>query len=75
VAAFNPSAEEIREVVVRAFPSARIDWDVDQKRQGILDTWPADVDDSAARHDWDFAPRFDFERAFNEYLIPTIRRL
>ena len=73
VAAFNPSAEEIREVVVRAFPSARIDWDVDQKRQGILDTWPADVDDSAARHDWVFAPRFDFERAFNEYLIPTIR--
>ena len=75
VAAFNPSAEEIREVVVRAFPSARIDWDVDQKRQGIVDTWPGDVDDSAARQDWDFAPRFNFERAFNEYLIPTIQRL
>lgn len=75
VAAFNPSAEEVRDVVVRVFPSAQIDWDVDQKRQGIVDTWPADVDDSAARQDWGFAPRFNFERAFNEYLIPTIRRL
>jgi threonine 3-dehydrogenase len=73
VAAFNPSAEEIRSVVLQAFPLARIDWDVDHKRQGIVDSWPADVDDSSARNDWGFAPRFDFERAFNEYLVPTIR--
>ena len=74
VAAFNPSAEEIREVVLQAFASARIDWDVDQKRQGILDSWPADVDDSTARRDWGFAPRYDFEHALKEYLVPTIRQ-
>lgn len=73
VAAFNPSADEIRSVVVQAFPSARIEWDVDEKRQGIVDSWPADVDDSAARRDWGFAPRYDFQRAFHEYLVPTIR--
>jgi threonine 3-dehydrogenase len=74
VAAFNPSAEEIRSVVLDAFPSARIDWDVDDKRQGIVDSWPSDVDDSAARRDWGFAPRYDFHRAFYEYLVPTIRQ-
>jgi threonine 3-dehydrogenase len=74
VTAFNPSAEEIREVVLQAFPSARIDWDVDQKRQGNVDSWPADVDDSTARRDWGFAPRYDFPHAFNEYLVPTIRQ-
>jgi nucleoside-diphosphate-sugar epimerase len=73
VAAFNPSAEEVRRVVVEAFPDAAITWDVDAKRQGILDTWPADVDSGAARRDWAFAPRYDFEHAFTEYLIPTIR--
>ena len=57
----------------RRFPARAIDWEVDEKRQGIVDTWPADVDDSAARRDWGFAPRYDFERAFEEYLIPTIR--
>ena len=73
VAAFNPSAQEVRDVVLRAFPDADIAWSVDTKRQGIVDTWPADVDDSAARRDWGFAPRYDFEHAFTEYLIPTIR--
>jgi threonine 3-dehydrogenase len=74
VAAFNPSAEDIRRVVDDAFEGARISWDVDAKRQGIVDSWPADVDDTAARRDWGFAPRYDFERAFAEYLIPTIRQ-
>ena len=71
--AFNPSAAEIRDVVVAAFPSARIGFKVDAKRQEIVDSWPAAVDDSAARRDWGFDPRFDFDRAFREYLIPTIR--
>jgi nucleoside-diphosphate-sugar epimerase len=73
VTAFNPSAGEIRDAVLRAFPAAHIDWDTDEKRQGIVDSWPADVDDSAARRDWSFAPRYDFDRAFMEYLVPTIR--
>ena len=71
--AFKPSASEIRDVVVAAFPDARIGYKVDAKRQGIVDSWPAAVDDSAARNDWGFAPKYDLERAFQEYLIPTIR--
>ena len=74
VRAFNPSAADIRAVVLQAFPDATITYTVDDKRQGIVDSWPADVDDSAARRDWGFAPAYDFDRAFREYLIPTIRR-
>ena len=73
IGAFAPSAEEVRVVVMRAFPGAEISWEVDAKRQGIVDSWPADVDDSAARHDWGHAPRYGFDAAFGEYLIPTIR--
>ena len=72
--AFNPSAAAIREVVVSAFPTAAIGFAVDPKRQRIVDSWPAAVDDSAARRDWGFQPQYDFEHAFQEYLIPTIRR-
>ena len=71
--AFSPTASEICEVVEKAFPAASVKWEVDQKRQRILDTWPAEVDDSAARRDWGFAPRYDFTSAFDDYLIPTIR--
>jgi threonine 3-dehydrogenase len=74
VGAFNPSAEEIRQIVLKAFPGSEITYKVDEKRQGIVDAWPADVDDGAARADWGYAPTYDLERAFSEYLIPTIRQ-
>jgi threonine 3-dehydrogenase len=73
VTAFNPSAGRIHDEVVAAFPGAHIGYTVDDKRQAIVDSWPADVDDSAARADWGFSPQYDFDRAFHEYLIPTIR--
>jgi threonine 3-dehydrogenase len=73
LSAFSRSAAEIRDVALAAFPGATIDYEIDTKRQGIVDSWPADVDDSAARRDWNFAPTYDFDRAFREYLIPTIR--
>jgi nucleoside-diphosphate-sugar epimerase len=72
--AFNPSAAEIRDIVLKAFPDAEIAYSVDAKRQGIVDSWPADVDDSAARSDWDFKPAFDLTRAFDDYLLPGIRQ-
>lgn len=72
VTAFSRSAAEIRDVVMAAFPSAQITYKIDAKRQGIVDSWPADVDDSAARADWGFRPEYDFDRAFHQYLIPTI---
>jgi nucleoside-diphosphate-sugar epimerase len=72
IGAFSPSAEEVRELTLAAFPNGEITFEVDVKRQGILDTWPADVDDSRARRDWGWEPGYDLTRAFNEYLIPTI---
>ena len=72
VGAFSPTAAQIQETVRAAFPNAQISYKIDGKRQGIVDSWPADVDDSAARADWDYSPEYDFERAFREYLIPSI---
>jgi nucleoside-diphosphate-sugar epimerase len=74
IGAFAPSAAEIEAVVRAAFPRAEITTKVDQKRQGIVDSWPADVDDSAARADWGHAPAHDFRSAFGEYLIPSIKK-
>lgn len=72
VGAFSASAAQIRDVVLAAFPGAEITYKIDDKRQGIVDSWPADVDDAAARDDWGFAPEYDFDRAFREYLMPSI---
>ncbi len=74
IASFNPSAGEIRARVRREFKNAQIDFLPDDKRQAIVDSWPEDVDDSAARRDWGWAPDYDEERAFSEYLIPGIKQ-
>jgi nucleoside-diphosphate-sugar epimerase len=71
--AFNPTAQEIHDIVMSAFPRAAIGWRPDPKRQAVVDSWPEDVDDDAARRDWGYAPTYDFRRAFDDYLIPTIR--
>jgi nucleoside-diphosphate-sugar epimerase len=72
--AFHPSAAEIRELVLEAFPDARIDYALDPKRMAIIDSWPEAVDDSAAREDWGYSPSLDLEAAFREYLVPNIRK-
>lgn len=73
VTSFNPSAQEIYDITLMAFPNAKIEFTPDHERQGIVDSWPADTDDSAARNDWGWQPDFDQVRSFEEYLIPAIR--
>ncbi len=74
VRGFSLTAGEIRDQVMAAFPEAQITFAPDVKRQAIVDSWPADLDDSAARQDWGWQPAFDTGRAFGEYLIPNITR-
>lgn len=72
VTSFSLSAGEIRERVLRAFPHAQITFVPDAKRSAIIDSWPADLDDSMAQRDWGWRPQYDAERAFDEYLIPNV---
>ena len=74
IAAFNPSVEEFAEKVKGYFSHAKIGNSINVKRQGIVDSWPANVDDSAARSDWNWSPDFDLNSAFEDYLIPQITK-
>lgn len=74
VTSFSLSAEEFKQQVLKYFPGAEINFRPDQKRQNIVDSWAADMDDSAARRDWDWLPDYDLARAFEEYLVPNIKK-
>ena len=74
VTSFSPTAAEILDLIRGAYPHAAITFSPDMNRQGIVDSWPEDVDDSAARRDWEWSPDYDMRRSFEEYLIPTIAR-
>lgn len=72
VTSFSLSAADFRERVLAAFPKAQITFEPDERRQGIVDTWPAGMNDHAARRDWGWQPAYDIVRSFDEYLIPNI---
>ena len=74
VSAFNPSAQEVFQILQKAFPNVNVSFTSDYRRQAIIDSWPADVDDSSARTDWGWHPEYSLERAFNEYLIPAVQK-
>ena len=56
------------------FLNTEIYFKPEKKRQTIVDSWAADMDDSAARRDWGWMPEYDVHRAFKEYLVPNIKK-
>ena len=66
VRAFAPTADEFRDKVIEAFPQDQIEYEVNEKRQNMVDSWPADTNDSAARMDWRWNPQHDLETGMQE---------
>jgi threonine 3-dehydrogenase len=74
VAAFAITADEFRQRAEKAFSGAKITFEPNPRRQGIVDSWPEDVDDARARADWGWSPDYDAGRFFEEYFLPEIRK-
>ncbi|MDD5369604.1 MAG: GDP-mannose 4,6-dehydratase [Anaerolineaceae bacterium] len=74
VTSFHPTADDIKEITLSAFPQSKITFEPSPARQSIVDSWPAMIDDSAARQDWGWTPEYSLKRAFSEYLIPAIQK-
>ena len=73
VTSFSLTATEFRDIVTANFPAADIDYVPTPSRQRIIDSWPEDTDDSAAKRDWGWSPDYDCTRAFEDYLVPAIK--
>lgn len=59
VTAMNVTPEELAEEICKHIPDFVIEYDVDPVRQAIADSWPRSLDDSAARSEWHWSPRYD----------------
>lgn len=73
IAGFSPSAEEFQLLAERAFSGSSVSFAPDAGRQSIVDSWPENVDDSAAKKDWGWSATHTLESAFEEYLAPSVR--
>ena len=75
IRSFAPTAEEFRRKVVEFFPKAEIRYEINDKRQKMVDGWPEDTDDSAARKEWNWQPIHTLDIGLNEYLIPDLKQI
>ena len=67
-AAPTPSAAELAQIVEQKIPGARIDFEVDQDVQQILDRMLKPLDDSCARREWDWRPSYQLEALVDDFL-------
>jgi len=73
VTAMSVTPAELAAAIAKRIPGFEIDYEVDSVRQAIADSWPRSLDDSAARAEWGWAPRFDLE-AMCEAMINKLGR-
>lgn len=68
VTAMNFTPAEVAEAIKIHIPEFEIDYKVDPVRQEIADSWPNSLDDSAAREEWGWDPKFDLEAVTSDML-------
>jgi nucleoside-diphosphate-sugar epimerase len=71
--AFNVTAmsfdpERLAAEIRKHIPGFTMDYAVDPVRQAIAESWPNNMDDSAAREEWGWAPAYGFERMVEDML-------
>jgi nucleoside-diphosphate-sugar epimerase len=66
---FNP--EKIAASIKSIYPNFKITYNPDF-RQKIADSWPRDIDDSCAKEDWGWKPRYDL-KAMTKEMIENLK--
>ena len=62
------SAQELVDLVKAKVPGARIEFQVDENRQKIIDGFTKPLDDSLARKEWGWKPGYNQERIVDDFL-------
>jgi nucleoside-diphosphate-sugar epimerase len=75
ITAMNVTPAELAQEIRKHIPRFVIDYRVDPLRQSIADTWPRSLDDSAARADWGWSPRFELAAMTKDMLERLRERL
>ncbi|MDR1356854.1 MAG: NAD-dependent epimerase/dehydratase family protein [Tannerellaceae bacterium] len=78
--AFNVTAmsfdpEIIYKNIRKYIPGFTMEYNVDQLRQSIADSWPNSLDDTCAREEWDWQPAYDLDMMTQDMLSKLKARI
>lgn len=72
VTAMSVAPEDIAKSIQKFIPEFELDYDVDPVRQAIAESWPNGMDDSAAREEWGWNPKYDLD-AMTEDMLKNLK--
>lgn len=68
VTAMSFDPEEIAATIRKRIPEFEMNYDVDEVKQAIANSWPNSLDDSAAKAEWGWNPKFNLETMTEDML-------
>jgi threonine 3-dehydrogenase len=68
LASMTVTAQEIVESIERWLPDVALRFEPNEMVVKLLASWPVEIDDRAARTDWNWLPEYDLDRTADEFL-------
>ena len=75
VTAMSFAPEDILSEIKEIIPEFTMDYEVDPIRQAIADSWPNSMDDSAAREEWGWDPKYDLTAMTKDMIEKLSKKL
>ena len=70
---FDP--EMLMKAIQKELPEFKMDYDVDPVKQKIAESWPNSLDDSAARIEWGWEPKYDLDSMVKDMITKLTLKL
>jgi nucleoside-diphosphate-sugar epimerase len=68
---FDP--EQLYAEIKKHYPDFKMTYEVDPLKQAIADSWPNKLDDTCAREEWGWSPKYNLERMTTD-MIETLKK-
>ena len=75
VTAMSFAPEIIASAIRKLIPEFTIDYDVDPVKKAIAETWPNSMNDSAAREEWGWEPKYNLEAMTKDMIEVLSKKL
>ncbi len=75
IASMSFDPEILAAAIRREIPDFKMRYEVDPVREAIAQSWPDRMDDSCARAEWGWAPRFDLETMTKDMIVNLKKKL